>query len=254
MLAMLTAAFVACKDDDKNDDSKDENSLQIPESVSLADSTVDLGLPSGTKWSKINIGATNPWDKGNYYAWGEVETKSDYSWGTYKHCNDSYRSLTKYCYDASFGTADNKTTLEVTDNVATVVFGTDYTMPTITDWNELSRQCYWVWTDNYYKQNVSGYIVYRAKSSRDKGVKVYKDNTSSPSYSLFDAHIFLPATGSREGSNLYNVQSGHYWSSNLDEANPRNAQYCFFTTGYAKPVSSNYRFKGFSVRPVRRTN
>lgn len=46
---------------------------------------VDLGLPSGTKWATMNIGASTPEDYGNYYAWGETETKEEYGWNTYKY-------------------------------------------------------------------------------------------------------------------------------------------------------------------------
>ena len=31
---------------------------------------VDLGLPSGLKWAKTNLGAENETDFGNYYMWG----------------------------------------------------------------------------------------------------------------------------------------------------------------------------------------
>lgn len=34
---------------------------------------VDLGLPSGTLWATMNVGATSPEDYGDYFAWGETE-------------------------------------------------------------------------------------------------------------------------------------------------------------------------------------
>lgn len=37
---------------------------------------VDLGLPSGTKWATMNIGATRITDEGTYYAWGETSIPS----------------------------------------------------------------------------------------------------------------------------------------------------------------------------------
>ncbi|MBR4828363.1 MAG: hypothetical protein IKZ92_00985 [Muribaculaceae bacterium] len=45
---------------------------------------VDLGLPSGTLWATMNIGANAPEEFGDYFAWGETEPKDDYSWTTYK--------------------------------------------------------------------------------------------------------------------------------------------------------------------------
>lgn len=37
---------------------------------------VDLGLPSGTKWATMNIGAIRQTDEGTYYAWGETSIPS----------------------------------------------------------------------------------------------------------------------------------------------------------------------------------
>ena len=31
---------------------------------------IDLGLPNGTKWTNMNVGATSPEEYGGYYAWG----------------------------------------------------------------------------------------------------------------------------------------------------------------------------------------
>ena len=60
---------------------------------------VDLGLPSGLKWAKCNVGATSEADYGSYFQWGDIEDKSnsDYSWESYKYCNGTYKTLTKYC-------------------------------------------------------------------------------------------------------------------------------------------------------------
>lgn len=47
---------------------------------------VDLGLPSGLKWSATNIGAQDDLHTGDYYAYGETEAKSNYNWDNYM-CN-----------------------------------------------------------------------------------------------------------------------------------------------------------------------
>lgn len=100
-----------------------------PEINSNGYSYVDLGLPSGTLWATCNIGASNPEDAGDYYAWGEIETKSDYSWDTYKW--GTQNNLTKY------NSTDGLTTLELEDDVAHVVMGGDWTMPSFDDIDEL---------------------------------------------------------------------------------------------------------------------
>lgn len=227
--------------------------------------TVDLDLESGTLWATCNLGATAPWNYGDYYAWGETQTKDDYSWDTYKYCKGSEETLTKYCFDAEWGNdgyTDTLTILLPEDDAATVVLGSDYSIPTVADWKELRSQCYWVWTKNYNNQNVSGYIVYKAKSAGDKGIKVYYDGTPSVSYSLFDAHIFLPTAGHYNVSRLYGLGGfGDYWSSSLNADYgsgslnadyPSNARYCNFHSSCVDPYFNSDRCDGRSVRPVKR--
>lgn len=102
---------------------------------------VDLGLVSGTKWAKYNIGASSISDYGDYFAWGETETKSDYSWETYNYGSD-WNKLTKYCpsdkseyWDGS-GNPDNLTQLVPTDDVAAVT-NSAWRMPTKEECEEL---------------------------------------------------------------------------------------------------------------------
>ena len=214
--------------------------------------TVDLGLESGTLWATCNLGAAKPWEYGNYYAWGETETKDDYSWETYKYCKGSYGTLTKYCNDAEYGNGgftDAITTLESADDAATTLLGSDYSMPTNAEWEELGSQCYWVWTDNYNNQNVSGYIVYKAKAEGDKGTIVNADGTPSVSYSLSDVHIFFPAAGFRVNTSLYASMHGGYWSASLGEDSP---DYCYFDVSGVNPTYDSNRSFGRSVRPVKR--
>lgn len=50
---------------------------------------VDLGLPSGTLWAKMNVGAESETDYGLYFAWGETQGYADastkaFSWADYK--------------------------------------------------------------------------------------------------------------------------------------------------------------------------
>ena len=239
---------------------KDDISLTAEFVEQPAIATVDLGLESGTIWATCNIGAANPWNYGGYYAWGETQTKDVYSWDTYKYCIGSYESFTKftkYCYNTVFeygynGFTDALTTLEAADDAATAALGAGWAMPTNAEWMELANQCYWVWTENYNNRNARGYIVYKAKSAGDKGIKVYYDDTPSASYSLTDAHIFLPAAGCRRSTYLnYAGSGGYYWSASLDESSPGYARNCYFDSSDVNP-SFNNRYAGFSVRPVKR--
>ena len=80
---------------------------------------VDLGLPSGTKWANMNVGASKPEDYGLYFAWGETvgygsDTNDGHSfdWASYNWCKDSWNTMTKYCTDSSYGTVDDKAVLD----------------------------------------------------------------------------------------------------------------------------------------------
>lgn len=44
---------------------------------------VDLGLPSGTKWAKMNVGANSETEYGDYYRYGFGATKYESGQGTY---------------------------------------------------------------------------------------------------------------------------------------------------------------------------
>ena len=190
---------------------------------------VDLGL--SVKWATLNIGAGDPSDCGDYYAWGETETKSDYSWSTYKWCNGSYNTLTKYNSNGSYGTVDNKTSLDPVDDVAHVKWGGNWRMPTNAEIDELRTNCTW---------SIYGY-GYRVISN----IEGYTDRS-----------IFLPFTGYRENGYLYQQDQddydyGHYWSSSLDNSYPRLAYYLYYTY-YGRTISTSEgnRYIGRCVRPV----
>ncbi len=218
---------------------------------------VDLGLTSGTKWATMNIGAETPQDYGNYYAWGEIYTKENYTWSTYKY-GSGENELTKYCTAKEYGKddfTDSKTTLDPTDDAVMGNWGylIGWRIPTKDQFDELLNECYWVYTRNYNGSNVNGYIVYKAKSSSDKGVKVSPSGTPSSSYSLSDAHIFLPLAGFLEGDMLRgDGLSGCYWSSMLyfDEESyvPTNAWMLNLST-YLYLINDD-RYYGLPVRAV----
>ena len=180
---------------------------------------VDLGL--SVKWATCNIGASSPEEYGDYFAWGEVEPKEVYDWNTYKWCNGSEYSLTKYCTNSSYGTVDNKTTLELSDDAARANWGGSWRMPTHAELTELRNLCTWKWTT---QNGVEGY-------------KVTGTNGNS---------IFLPAAGVRYDSSLDLIASSGYWSSSLFTG---GAYVLRFNSSYVT-VSDDDRCWGRSVRPV----
>ena len=254
LMSLSLVAFVSCSDDDKENASSNGGSSGHA-GTENGHEYVDLGLPSGTKWATCNVGASKPQDYGNYYAWGETTTKSTYSWSTYKYGSE-YDELTKYCNSSSYGKdgfTDSKTTLDLSDDAAYVNWGGKWRMPTKAQQDELRKQCYWVWTSSYNNSNVAGYIVYKAKISSDKGQKIYKDKTPSSSYSLSDAHIFLPAAGGRHDGVLLNAGFNcSYWSSSRTAGASFDAWRVDFTSFNVDYVNGYdaYRYLGQSVRAV----
>ena len=110
---------------------------------------VDLGLPSGTLWATMNVGANSPEEYGDYFAWGETTPKDYYDWSTYQWCMGSRSSFTKYCTDSSLGYngfVDNKTELDPEDDAATANWGEMWRMPSDDQLYELKNVCIWQWT------------------------------------------------------------------------------------------------------------
>ena len=187
---------------------------------------VDLGLPSGTLWATVNVGATRPNEFGDYFAWGETEPKEEYDWNNYKWCNGSENTMTKYCSNSSFGIVDNKIELDPEDDAAYVNWGPSWRMPTHEQLQELVENCTWEWT---VYSGVSGCLFTGSNG-----------NT-----------MFLPGAGYR----YYDVYSGSddggiCWSRTI---NPEynHAYYINFYMWDVRYNFSSRRMDGFTVRAVR---
>ena len=236
--AIATFSFTAC-----DDDGDDYFIIMSGSNTETSTDTHAVNLGLSVKWASCNVGATQPWEYGSYYAWGETgeksyyawgeaEEKGDYSWSTYKYCNGSNNSMTKYCSDSGYGTVDNKTTLEFTDDVATVKWGGSWRMPTTEEIKELIEKCTWRWTT---LNSVNGYCVTGPNGNS----------------------IFLPAAGYRRGTGVSEHSSyGNYWSNSLKNKDSNyyyssNYACCLFLGGLGHSViSKQYRYYGLSVRPV----
>ena len=203
------------------------NEIKFTTLDKIAIEAVDLGL--SVKWANMNVGAISPEDYGDYFAWGETTTKETYNWSTYKWCNGSYDTQTKYNNNSSYGTVDNKTTLDLSDDAARANWGGSWRMPTDAEMTELLTNCTWTWTT---QNGVNGYKVTSKKSG-------YTSNS-----------IFLPAAGCRDYSSLYGAGSrGDYWSSSLNTDDPYYAYELNFYSDYVYSFI-NFRDYGLSVRPV----
>ena len=89
---------------------------------------VDLGLASGLKWAKYNVGATKETELGGLYAFGDV-TGAMASVDPAEFGNEGYD------------------TYKTPKDVAAVAYGNKATLPTAGDWEELFNSCSLDWTN-----------------------------------------------------------------------------------------------------------
>lgn len=107
---------------------------------------VDLGLPSGTLWATMNVGAIAPYEKGLFFRWGET---IGYNQGD---SAQSYKDLTKY------NQVDGPSELELVDDGVNAYWGGGWCMPTAEQLLELGNAKYITISNvtNYMGSGVGG--------------------------------------------------------------------------------------------------
>ena len=212
-----TVVTVTTKEGNKSDDCK----VMVTGGSESGHPWVDLGLSSGLKWAKYNIGASSPEEYGYYYAWGETSPKNEYLNTNLKYCTH----VTEGDYYSKYNTVDNKIRLEMTDDVSHMNWGGNWRMPTENEFLELREECRWEWT----------------QENGVKGYKVIGTNGNS---------IFLPAAGLKMGNTVSGNQTeGHYWSSSIYK---QSVRYAFTADFYPTVLGTSYvnRYVGQVVRAV----
>lgn len=209
--------------------------------------TVDLGLPSGTLWANMNLGASSVTEYGHYFSWGESSIREyEYfdqeSYPLYKITQNSYidsdgftvtetkKGYVKYVRESDASTCgydgfyDNKYELESVDDAASVLWGDSWKLPTEGQWEELSSECTW---QPVTLNGINGYKV------------VGKNNN----------YIFLPKGGYCYNSYSRNYRGEYacYWSSTLSYSS--DEAYGFTKTDNQHGVG-NTRWAGRLMRAV----
>jgi hypothetical protein len=190
---------------------------------------VDLGLPKGTLWATMNVGASKPSDAGLYFQWGDtsgytaeqVGKDKQFTWSDYKwNPSGDGKTFTKY------NKTDNKNVLDLEDDAAHVNMGGDWHMPTDTQFRELLNTAY---TTNTWatQDGVNGYLFTSKKNGNS---------------------IFIPAAGRAWGGSVqYSRSYGSVWSSMLSKDNVSGGQGLHFNSSVID-LNGDYRFSGRSVR------
>ena len=208
-LAIIAAniSFTACSDDDENDNSSAADAVEYDVHA------VDLGLPSGVKWSDQNLGANAPEEYGNYYAWGAIEPFDSYDNETYYASVDVPNIPTNFSGNTEF------------DPVARNIGG-KWRTPTYAEIKELRTETKQEWT------TVNGV----------NGLKVTGPNGNS---------IFIPAGGFYSGTTLTKVSfQGTLWSATIDTGYEGFGLSGIVNAG-GFGGGGGYGYLGYNFRPVR---
>lgn len=199
--------------------------IEVKYDEARADTAVDLGLPSGLKWAKFNIGANAPEEHGGYFAWGETTEKNVYSWGWYlcqqSECGKSADPIIGNYQSHSSGTY----TLGPAYDAAHIQWGGRWRMPTQDDLNELKENC------SCEKTTVNGVSGYRYTG--------WNGNS-----------IFLPDGQIKNGPNLTSdLFKCAYWTSYcmcISHSYSQQAS-AFAPNGNLSKIDRAY---GLAIRPV----
>ena len=166
---------------------------------------VDLGLPSGTLWSKYNYGSSSETASGLYFQWGATvgysasDATSHSSWTTCPGNNGNSS------YDASSFTAwmsGNIHSKLLCDDVDAVQVGTvgGAKIPTQSQYNELLTNTTWSWT------TINGVA----------GSKFSNKNDASK-------YIFIPVSGYINGTSATSTGTCYVWSKTLADSTNQGA-------------------------------
>ena len=187
---------------------------------------VDLGLPSGKKWSKKYLGAENVTDEGDYYAWGETSPKDiadftkekygllDGAWGDFRryHGKDGWKQLMPY------------------DDAATARLGNKWHIPTRTEIQELWDNC----TAKEITLNGQPGIALVSKINNN--------------------YIFFRDNGYRSDDKWYCGTECVSWTADLSNLDVQNAFYfSIYIDGGDIKAKTNwvaYRADGVNIRPI----
>lgn len=195
---------------------------------------VDLNLPSGTLWCKHNLGAVcnkdiNTW-YGNYYMWGSTYNVGDEfcSWCDAPF-NNGYIGFSNRIYfnehRQEFMDGDN---LQINYDIAYHADGR-MEMPTMENLSELFQN-----TSNEWIENYNGILGLNGR--------VFTGNNGNS--------IFMPASGSQEGSNVNHTEDvGYIWSKSLSTNDISSAMAMAFDIDRVIIYKFN-RCTGFPIRPI----
>lgn len=211
-----------------------------------------MGLPSGLLWAPMNMDAQqergfaeSPFQyDGSFVSWGNVEPHSpnsdnasfDYNWGGVNQQAPWYDGQV---YGSTPG-SELENDLDIAHDVANLICGEKWRMPSDTEFKELVDYCDFVRAD--------GTTVIDA-SVADKRVTVNGVVGIYLKSKINGNLLFFACSGYGSGTSWYSRGSyGDYWSSSF--VSGRNAYRFSFGGDGVHPQGDSGRYVGFAVRPV----
>ena len=194
---------------------------------------VDLGLSSGTKWAKTNLGAENEYDYGDYYMWGSIVPDSDgyCAWST-SPLNNGSSSFDSTYFNSIKDTVCPDGVLSSEYDAAYVTTDGELQMPTQEQVQELIDESDITWYDSGNKDfnGISG--------------TKFANKTDSSKY------IFIPASGYRKDTKIYfQTDNGYVWSSSL-YPNLDHAWSLYFNRETTTTFQYLNHCNGLNIRPI----
>ena len=214
---------------------------------------IDMGLASGVKWATRDIDLTKP---GGFCDTPFVYEKSFFSWGNidgHNPMNNSFSGVYNWgsinsqepWYDGQvYGNTKGATlvsdiTADEEFDAARANLGSQWRMPTITEFKELFDNCIYI--------DASGAEI--SAGTTDKRVTVngivglYLQSKTNGN------RLFFACSGYSSGTSWsYSGSNGSYWSASFYSA--RLAGYLSFNGDGVYPQNYYNRYYGFTVRPV----
>ena len=184
---------------------------------------VDLGLPSGLKWAKCNIGAETETDYGDYFMWGSTtpNTPDECILAKAPFNGGSDRFEKKYFNAYKSEWLDDKDNLRPEYDVAYQLTDGMARMPTKDEIKELLDNTDNEWIEDYNGSGVNG--------------RKFTSKTDETKY------IFISAGK--------NYDDGYFWSSSLNDSDPRNA-WCLWFSQIQIDINNYIRTSSYPVRGV----
>ena len=198
---------------------------------------VDLGLPSGVRWAKWNLGASSPSDYGGYYGWGDsTGQKTSTNVNDYPSVNPpSEISGTQY-------------------DIASIMWGGQWRIPTYDDIYELYEKCEFYRSGSDVKiVGPNGNSIILPLAGSREGTEIYDEGNFAYYWSstipyddnncawLLNIDIQNGKFGVAGGSRHFGLSIRPVWGT------PKPAVTISVTTGYATDITQNSARVGGTV-------